>query len=1022
MGPIGLLSGALVLVAAAEPAVRADRPYEVTFAPQQARCVRLVILAASSSEPCLDELEVYGPHGEKNLALAEHGAQATASSCLPGYAIHRIEHLNDGKYGNDHSWIAAGRGPEWAQIELPQAAKVSKVVFSRDRKREFADRVPIYFQVQLSLDAGQWKTVKEIKTTAAASPVRRKDQAVSQFDAFTLMEQTAGDAELEKMLASHPDQAYLLFPEDRRNPIRMTDALPAHWVKAGPQTTFEGTAQRGEFYVFQIGVFAARRAIAELDLAFEDLAPESETGPTIPASAIRCFNQGGVDWKGRPFEKTVAVARSKVRALWFGVQVPRELPPGHYTGVITISPKDAPATRVTVRLRVENRVIADAGDGDLWRHARLRWLDSTIAQDDEPAEPFTPMQVHGTTIACLGRDVTLGDAGLPQCIRSYFSADNVRVVDRGRPLLAAPMRWVVEGTDGHTTVISGGTAEIVRQNAGVVRWESQAVGGSLNLAARAQMEFDGYVEYRLQLTAERPTPVRDVRLEIPLRRDAAIYMMGMGRQGGLRSAEHEWRWDQRKHQDSVWLGDVNAGLRCQLFGENYQRPTVVEGKLHDLPLPAAWHNEGRGGCRITEEEGDQVVLRAFSGARTIRPGEALHFNFTLLLTPFRTLDMTQHWRDRYFHVAAGYVKVSQAVEAGANVVNIHQGNELNPYINYPFLTVDALKKYVSSAHATGIKVKIYYTVRELSTRAVELWALRSLGHEVFLDGPGGGAPWLRDHLVSDYLPAWTQPLPSGEVDTSLATTAMSRWHNYYLEGLHWMLKHAQIDGLYLDGICYDRDVMKRVRKVLDRQRPGSLIDWHNGNTFQPQYGLASVALRYMDLFPYVDRVWFGEMFDYGGPPDYWLVEISGIPFGLMGEMIGGDRFRGPVYGMTARLGWGGQPRPFWKVWDEFGMAKARMIGYWVPSCPVKPKNPAVKATVFRRTDRALIALGSWSDQTVACRLSIDWESLALDPKKVQLRAPAIDNVQPAALYRPGDPIPIPPRQGRLLIVEPFPSS
>ena len=159
--------------AAAEPPVRSDQAYPVTFPAEQARCVRFVIEGSSSSEPCIDELEVYGPEGKQNLALAKSGAKATASSCLSGYAGHAIEHLNDGQYGNDHSWIAAGTGREWAQIELPKPAKIAKVVFSRDRKREYADRVPIRFEVQVSGDGQTWKTVKKVATTAAPVAVRR---------------------------------------------------------------------------------------------------------------------------------------------------------------------------------------------------------------------------------------------------------------------------------------------------------------------------------------------------------------------------------------------------------------------------------------------------------------------------------------------------------------------------------------------------------------------------------------------------------------------------------------------------------------------------------------------------------------------------------------------------------------------------------------------------------------------------------------------------------------------------------
>ena len=56
-----------------------------------------------------------------------------------------------------------------------------------------------------------------------------------------------------------------------------------------------------------------------------------------------------------------------------------------------------------------------------------------------------------------------------------------------------------------------------------------------------------------------------------------------------------------------------------------------------------------------------------------------------------------------------------------------------------------------------------------------------------------------------------------------------------------------IDGLYLDGIGYDREIMKRVRKVLQRTRPGCLIDFHSGNNFHPDYGLNNCAVQYAEL-------------------------------------------------------------------------------------------------------------------------------------------------------------------------------
>ena len=141
--------------------------------------------------------------------------------------------------------------------------------------------------------------------------------------------------------------------------------------------------------------------------------------------------------------------------------------------------------------------------------------------------------------------------------------------------------------------------------------------------------------------------------------------------------------------------------------------------------------------------------------------------------------------------------------------------------------------------------------------------------------------------MTGYVPAWHQPLGNGHYDAAIATKGLSRWHNYYLEGLNWLVHKVDIDGLYLDGIGYDRETMKRVRKVLQRAKSGSLIDFHSGNNFHPEYGMNNCANLYLELFPYLDSLWLGEGFDYNESPDYWMVEMAGIPYGLFGEMLEG---------------------------------------------------------------------------------------------------------------------------------------
>lgn len=142
------------------PAVQARRNVE-RFPAVQARFVRVTIRATQGgSEPCIDELEVYSAEDKpRNVALAALGVKATASSVLPGHAIHQIGHLNEGQVGNSHSWISNEAGRGWAQLEFPAPQSIDRIVWSRDREQKYRDRVPSDYVFEVALEPGKWQTV-----------------------------------------------------------------------------------------------------------------------------------------------------------------------------------------------------------------------------------------------------------------------------------------------------------------------------------------------------------------------------------------------------------------------------------------------------------------------------------------------------------------------------------------------------------------------------------------------------------------------------------------------------------------------------------------------------------------------------------------------------------------------------------------------------------------------------------------------------------------------------------------------
>jgi hypothetical protein len=855
-------------------------------------------------------------------------------------------------------------------------------------------------------DAAHWRKLPSAKVL--------RYEGVSDFDAYTAMERVATPAEVQQLLAAHATQAMWLFPETRAYPVRMFDQLPQRWAQRGSGGELADKALRGEYLSFQIGLWAPRAALAHVQVAFADL--HGPDGAILPAGALTSFNHGGIDFTGQPFSARVDVAKGRVLPLWMGLDIPVDAKPGVYRGAVTISADGVPARSVPLVITVDKGQAIAHGDDDPSKLTRLRWLNSTLAQNNALVKPFTAVTVRGARLGILGRDVQLANSGLPAQIESRFDERMTGFAKRPRALLAAPMQLLVQDANGTHVLQAISLPNVQIDGPAKVHWQASGHAGPLQGEVTASLEADGTLSYAIALKATQAVTLRDIRLEIPLRNDTAQYELGLGRTGDRAPADFSWKWNVENNQDGAWIGAVNAGLEFHLRDEHYLRP-LNTNFYHQQPLrmPTSWDNSGQGGITF-KRDGARYQVNAFSGPRTMRAGEALHYDFVLRVTPFKTIKPAEHFAERYFHK---YEDLDTIQADGANVVNIHHATPINPWINYPFLEADAMRAYIDAAHQRGMKVKIYDTIREVSDRAPELPMLESLGHEVISGGKGGGFSWLQEHLDGDYIAAWHVP---ANRDAAVVNAGQSRWHNYYIEGLDWLARNVGIDGLYLDDVAYDRTTMKRVRKVLEAHRPHPLIDLHSANQFNPRDGHINSALLYMELFPYIDRLWFGEEFDYEKTsPSYWLTEISGIPYGLMGEMLqhDGNPWRGMLFGMTSRLGWskGSNPRPLWQLWDSFGIEQADMIGWWVHDAPVKTGRDDVLATSYVRNGKTLIALASWAPQTTAVKLQIDWKALGLKPGNATLKAPAVNGFQPAAEFKPGEAIPVEPGKGWLLILE-----
>jgi hypothetical protein len=328
-------------------------------------------------------------------------------------------------------------------------------------------------------------------------------------------------AQLQETTARHAGEAALVFTESREFPIRRLQGLPARWL---PQTqagrvSFTGQARPGEFYVFQIGVYALKDT-GPLAMTITDLT--GDTG-AIPASAGHCLSLGGIDHRGQHFTKEIRMKQGQLQALWVGVAVPPAAK-GAFTGTAQVRVALDQTIPVSITLNVEGSPVPDHGDSVARNLSRLRWLDSTVGSEATLTQPFTALQTEARVIRVLGRELALSDDGLPARVTSHFSPANTQIETAAREVLARPVAFAVETSAGLVSWRNG-FGELKHTDL-EASWTARSTADGLHTETSGRLDYTGSGEVRVRLIADREMELKDARLEVPIHEDAARYFAG----------------------------------------------------------------------------------------------------------------------------------------------------------------------------------------------------------------------------------------------------------------------------------------------------------------------------------------------------------------------------------------------------------------------------------------------------------------------------------------------------------------
>ena len=867
-----------------------------------------------------------------------------------------------------------------------------------------------------------------------------------------------------------PSASVVLVGEDRSQPLRGDTYIPSFWLAkpCSELQRFSGAAQPGEVYTFQIAAVSEKDTADTVTTVSFDALKGAAHGGSIAASALNSMSTNGFDYWGRPMTLKQPLQPRHVKSLWVTAKVPKTTQADTYTGTAYVHlVSSATPVAIHVTLVVSGTVLEDGGDSEWWRGTRLAWLDSTDYQETTTVPyPFTPIVTQSGSVGfeaqLANKTLRVNEKGMLESATTYTDSSMGMVFTQpSTPVLSAPVSFDV--LDGAKKRSYQWQSHMTEKSDMRLAWVSTSHNNEMSVTA--SVDATGYFDYTVDFVSQSDAPGSvNFVLRIPNFANNSVYGLGLGRRGGLLknfagpsgAFPIEWKWaGLRNGENGVWIGTTRAGLRLYLKGDSdlWQAGVPFDSSATP-PIPQSWANGKSGGIRVLQ---NGTVEAYTGGVAGVKKGKKISFKFSMMITPTKNVDLEKHWGLKYAQLE-GQTNYTFIAKGGATVVNMHQGNPVNPWINYPYLTQTIMQENAAAAHKNGLKFSVYNTMRELSNRAKELWAMRSINETYVYDASkegqdvGRGADWLQEHIQTDYQVAWSNPISATfgftkkseqtpgyyphafEFDAAIKVKAMSRWNNYYVKGLAEIKANYAVNGIYLDEIAYDRVTMLRARKVFGNT---GVIDHHSDHgQFE-----SSPANNYMELYPFMDRLWYGEGFNYTeASADYWLTEISGLPYGLTSDMLryagmtpyhykgllhaSANRWQCALDGPVGSCPF--DPRAVWALWSSFRIEQSQMYGYWLaveqPSfvLPVRTNHTDVFVTSYvKKGDATLIALSSFAASETTVTLEVQWDMLGVDKATAELVAPAMLPMQPKGqVWAPGASITVAPRQGWFILIKP----
>ena len=113
-------------------------------------------------------------------------------------------------------------------------------------------------------------------------------------------------------------------------------------------------------------------------------------------------------------------------------------------------------------------------------------------------------------------------------IQTFFTQEMTEISTKANEVLASPVKFNIVNANGTPEKFGQAEFKLDKKKKDCTVGILQSQGQNLKMEIEGSLEFDGFMEYKVKVTALNDVELKDISMQIPFSSYASRYLMGLG--------------------------------------------------------------------------------------------------------------------------------------------------------------------------------------------------------------------------------------------------------------------------------------------------------------------------------------------------------------------------------------------------------------------------------------------------------------------------------------------------------------